>query len=546
MRTPGSVLRVSFWIAFELYRRNGGDRAGRRLRSGVHGDAGTGQTRFLTVSAATALHWQLAGIAPRQDAATAGLVSVPARRILLINNSDIGSGAARIGWSLLNGYLDRGHDAWYAVDVKQSGSRYVLPVRERGWANPWRRTFHQLGDAFIPLIGTVRGARWAREQLRRLGSPSRLLDWWQGREEIAFPVTRDFLASLSPHPDIVHCHDMLGGYFDLRALPGLSWQAPTVLTLHNAWLLSGHCSQPGVCDRWRTGCGQCPDLRLYPSLRRDGTAGNWARKSAILAASRVYVATPSRWLMDMVDASLVRPGTVQTRVIPHGVDLRTFQPGDMATARRQLDIPADARVMLLVAAGGFQNLWKDPHTLQDALALAARNLPGERLLLLVVGGGGDAREEGVDTRFVPFQDSPDRMAAFYRSADVVVHVTKADTFPTVVLEALACGKPVIATNVGGIPEQVRTLSHADSAPHGQSWPAEKATGVLVPPRDPRALAHWIERLLRDDPLREQLGRNARADAVRRFDVQRQVDDYLAWYEEILANRDRTPSKELHS
>src|SRR3546814_19635674 len=70
-----------------------------------------------------------------------------------------------------------------------------------------------------------------------------------------------------------------------------------VLTLHDEWAYTGHCAYTLGCERWRSGCGQCPHLDVYPSIRRDASAANWTAKYDIYSSSRLYVATPSHWLM---------------------------------------------------------------------------------------------------------------------------------------------------------------------------------------------------------------------------------------------------------
>ncbi|MDP3427040.1 MAG: glycosyltransferase, partial [Humidesulfovibrio sp.] len=127
--------------------------------------------------------------------------------------------------------------------------------------------------------------------------------------------------------------------------------------------------------------------------------------------------------------------------------------------------------------------------------------------------------------------------AFYQASDLYVHAAKQDTFPNVVLEALACGVPVVATAVGGITEQVRGLDgvlprHEDLG-FNTAGP-EQATGVLVPLAAPNSLAHVLQRLVQDAPMRQRMGENAATDAKRRFDVRRQVDDYIGWYDDVLA------------
>jgi glycosyltransferase involved in cell wall biosynthesis len=142
---------------------------------------------------------------------------------------------------------------------------------------------------------------------------------------------------------------------------------------------------------------------------------------------------------------------------------------------------------------------------------------------------GEARIE-----FVPFETRPHVVARYYQAADLYIHAARADTFPSAILEALACGTPVIATEVGGIPEQIHALDGLScNTPRAPRYSATHATGVLVARGDAHGMASGIEQLLQNQPLRRRLGQNARRDAEQRFDLARQVDAYLGWYRELL-------------
>ena len=124
---------------------------------------------------------------------------------------------------------------------------------------------------------------------------------------------------LSDPPDIIHAHNLHGQYFGLRFLTQHSHQIPVLITLHDAWLLSGHCAHSVDCERWRTGCGKCPDMSLQPPVEQDATAHNWRRKKHIFENSRLYISTPSQWLMDKVHQSILEPAIVESRVVPNGI-----------------------------------------------------------------------------------------------------------------------------------------------------------------------------------------------------------------------------------
>jgi len=107
-----------------------------------------------------------------------------------------------------------------------------------------------------------------------IGQPGRWLDLQLGKEDFSFPDTRHLFHKVGDLPGIVHAHNLHGGYFDLRVLPWLSRQVPVILTLHDAWLLAGHCAHSFDCQRWKSGCGQCPNLSIPPVAKRDATASN--------------------------------------------------------------------------------------------------------------------------------------------------------------------------------------------------------------------------------------------------------------------------------
>ena len=449
--------------------------------------------------------------------------------ILQICTADAGGGGEKQAHDLHQAYGARGQAAWLAVGSKRTADPRVVAMDSNPYRGGWARRWVRLSYWAAPPDDQSKRAAWIRRRIQLMGQPRRMLEVERGWEDYDFPATWRLLDLVPDRPDVIHAHNLHGSYFDLRALPWLSRQAPLVLTLHDAWLLSGHCSHSFACERWRIGCGSCPDLTIYPSVNRDGTAFNFRRKRAIYAASRLYVAAPSHWLMDRVRQSMLMDGAVATRVIPHGVNLSVFRPPEgaagRAAARAVLGVPDNARVLLFVASGIRENRWKDYRTLRAAIALVADRLPQTPVLFLALGEDAPPERVGAaEIRFVPYQSEPAKVARYFQAADLYVHAAHADTFPTTVLEALACGVPVVATAVGGIPEQVKPLEPGLGG---------EATGMLTPPGDAESLAAATVTLLADDGLRRRLSVNAAADARRRFDHDRQASDYLAWYGECL-------------
>ena len=447
--------------------------------------------------------------------------------VLQVNPNEISGGAQKVAHNLFHSYRASGHASWLAVSYKMSADPDVLPIRHTtgqwGWSRLWWAA-HARCQLF-----DLDGRLSRRVQL--LAEPQAVIDYFHGVENFHYPGTWHLLGLPPRTPDVLHCHNLHGNYFDLRALPWLSHQVPTILTLHDAWLLSGHCAHSFGCERWRIGCGECPDLTIYPAVRRDATAYNWERKREIYQQSRLYVATPCRWLMKKVEASMLAPAIAEARVIPNGVDLDVFQPAVRQQVRASLGFPEEARIFLFAANGIRANIWKDYQTLRGAIDRVAASMNGRRLYFIALGDNGPTEHVGqAEIRFVSYQNTPEAVASYYQAADLYVHAARVDTFPNTVLEALACGTPVVATAIGGIPEQVKGLATENNSVN--QYRLDEATGFLTSPGNAEELGARLQQLLENEPLRMRMSSNAAADARMRFSLERQAQAYLQWYQEM--------------
>jgi glycosyltransferase involved in cell wall biosynthesis len=454
-------------------------------------------------------------------------------RILQVSASDGGGGAHKIASALHGGFRALGHTSAMAVGRRTSIDPDVheIPLgisRPRLLANRVAgRIVRRLSRRF-PALRPLRRAMKAAHPLAYF----RAYD--AGREFFDYPGSRRILDLPRFMPDIVHLHNLHHAYFDLRSLPTLSGRVPVALTLHDEWTYTGHCAYTMGIERWRTGCVSCPDLEIHPAIQRDATHENWLAKKAIYERSRLYVSAPSRWLLERARESILAGGAADFRLIPNGIDQQVFRPADQGSARDLLGLPRDRQILLFAANLLGRNPFKDYDTVAAAVEQVAVRLRDRQLLFVVLGGVGEATMlENAELRFLQYETDPTRVAAYYQAADLYLHAANADTFPTTILEALSVGRPVVATAVGGIPEQVRSLAAAPGAWTGPAAERDTATGVLVAPHDAAGMAAATSALLTDDALREALGRNAAQDASARFDLDAQLDATLAWYAEAI-------------
>ena len=456
-------------------------------------------------------------------------------RILQVNTLDDGGGAAKVARKLFEAYRARGHESWMAVGVKRTADPDIFAISHSSGAQGWGRPWWYLHDQLRPYSGR------ASRTMAKMASPRKIVDEQRGVENFDFPGTRRLLGLAVEVPNVVHLHNLHGAYFDLRVLQSLSRAVPVLVTLHDSWMFTGHCGYFLDCDRWQHGCGSCPHLDVYPAVRRDSTDRNWLRKKEIYENSSLFVAAPSRWLLERAEVSILSRGTVGTRLIPNGVDLSIFRPGERASARERLGLAQDERILLFSGFSPRGSSFKDFRMLRAAAEILGNRAGTGRVTLVVLG---ETREPqtmgGVTIRFVEYETDEPTVAAFYQAADVYVHAARvgAENHSLAVLEALACGLPVVATDVGGIPEQVKSFRPISSQ-SGHRFDRGDATGILTPPGDPKALADAVAFLIEDSSLLRAWSSNAAEDARRRFDLQTQVDAYLDWYSEII--RPRIPS-----
>jgi glycosyltransferase involved in cell wall biosynthesis len=436
--------------------------------------------------------------------------------ILQVNTDDISGGAAKVAWDLFSAYRLRNHTSWLAVGLKTSSDPDVVEFPHDARRPPLVPAYPVLARWLQPFESRIPGVRRLRSFL--LSGVRFKIEGALGWEDFDYPHSRDLLKLRPSRPDVVHAHNLHGRYFDLRSLAALSHRVPTFITLHDEWMLTGHCAYTLGCQRWESGCGQCPDLSIYPALRRDGTAYNWRRKRRISTRSQLHLATPSRWLADRVNRSML--SYRELRVVPNGVDLSVYHPDNRQKARAELGLPVDAFILLFVANNAAKNPFKDYTSIEQATSIFAQYATTTKPVVFVALGS--PRDEttqlgNATVRHIRFERNPVRVARYYQAADVDLHAARAENFPCTVLEALACGTPVIATAVGGIPEQIE----------------DGVTGFLTPPGDATAMAARIAQLLANTDLCQLMATQAAQVARQRFDLNHQVDDYLNWYQEIL-------------
>lgn len=422
---------------------------------------------------------------------------------------------------LCDGLLQHGHEVGCLVR-QQNRQQHPYPVQEfqhDRHRSAWGRPCIAAGDTL--LKGPGKSRKWVRGLGRfvtnQIGQPIRTWKRRSGWEDFDFPDTESAMRRFPFEPDLIHIHCFHGKYFDLRKLRTITRWKPTVVTLHDTWMFTGHCAYPGECEGFKRGCGSCPDLERYPAIPRDATSENFIRKRRIYADSEIHISAPSRWMMDQLEASALGHCFTDKQVIPNGIDTSVFSPGKQTEARKVWNLPEDVPVLLYVARNARNSPYKDYKTIEAAAMQVAEKSESEVHILVL---GEEAPDEVKGHLHIHFQltTEPQKIKAAYRAADIYLHAAAAENFPTTVLEAMACGIPVVATRTGGIPEQV----------------VEGETGHVVESGDALAMADQILKILSDATQQAEMGRAARDAAVKNYDHSVMAERYIDWYQQIRA------------
>lgn len=276
---------------------------------------------------------------------------------------------------------------------------------------------------------------------------SRLADC-QGR--LSRGATRRFLKEAEVFdPDVIWLHNLHGYYLQYEELFAWLKTKPHIRkywTLHDCWPFTGHCAYftYAGCDAWKRVCGHCPQKKAYPaSYLLDRSRANLsAKKKAFQGVENLTVITPSQWLADLVRVSILREYPVE--VVRNEIDRSVFHPVE-SSFRRDMGLK-DKKIVLGVAVG-----WEETKGLPDILELRKILDPGYTIVLV---GASQAQIRSFPPGIIGLErvKSQKELAEIYSAADVLVNPTHQDNFPTVNLEALACGTPVVTYNVGGSPE----------------------------------------------------------------------------------------------
>ena len=326
-------------------------------------------------------------------------------------------------------------------------------------------------------------------------------------------ATRKFIKDVKKlQPDIIHIHNIHGYFLNYQILFEYLKQAdiPVVWTVHDSWIYTGHCYYYSSirCDRWQNGCGKCPQQRLFPtSWFVDGSRQNYKHKDKAFNSikDKLTIVPVSQWIRGEMSRSFLKDCNFQ--VIHNGIDLNVFdvQPDDKAV-REKYNL-GDMKIIL-----GLASIWSKEKGWDDFMAMS-KMLNEDEVIVMV--GVTEKQMEQLPEGIVGIRRTENvrQLAELYSAATAFVNPTWQDNYPTVNLEAIACGTPVVTYRTGGSIEAVT-----------------EETGFVVEQGDVKGLLAAVREIARKG--KEQYTAKCRAHALKNFRKEERYADYLKLYENI--------------
>lgn len=411
--------------------------------------------------------------------------------LLILNTTDNQGGAAIATYRLHRGLRSIGINSHLLVQGKKTDDHTVI-----GPLTKLQKVF-----AFLRLYLDAIPTTLYRKRQKVIFSPAWL------PERLASKLAKF-------KPDIVHLFWVNDGFLRIETLK--KFKQPIVWTLHDMWPFTGGCHYDDECRRFKQSCGNCPVL--HSERERDLSRRVWERKRKSWEGVPIVVVATSHWLADMArSSSLFRDQRIE--VIPNGIDTEIYKPLNKEAARSAYNLPQDKHLILFSAFNATSDKRKGGQFLVPAIKKMSQAGWGSKIELIIIGSSAPENppDFGMKVHYMGSLHDEISQVLLYSAADVVVAPSMQENLSNTVMESLACGTPVVAFDIGGMPDMIE----------------HQINGYLATPFEPNDLAGGMMWVLENENRRDMLSARARQTVVERFALKTVANRYLALYQNIL-------------
>lgn len=403
-------------------------------------------------------------------------------RILFINRSDLGGGAAKVGWKLgwgLHKYYKTQN--YYFVEVKRTNNNNVFEVR----SNYIEKL---IGLSINKLFNTL------------------------GLQYLYLPISSRYILKKVKEikPDVISLHNIHGGYFQTNLLSRLSDYAPIVWTFHDMWPVTRNAAHTFGDNSWKEMKPITDERNIYPQIGID--TGDYLLKSKkkTYSNSKFLVVTPSQWMHDIAEKSPLLKGKNIVKIY-HGVDQGIFKSKTKDKARKNLGITSKKKIVMFGSDLLNNNPWKGGEILNEILVKLDRAINQEGVILIVGKGNVDFlnKYNNLTIKYLGYISNEHKLADCYNSADCFINPTKADSLSLMLVEAISCGLPCVTYAIGGTQEVI----------------TNGVNGYLVKPFNKDKFVECILKILNNDKISSKMSRSGEKIARKKYSLEKMAKEY---------------------
>ena len=308
-------------------------------------------------------------------------------------------------------------------------------------------------------------------------------------------------------PDIVHFHNLHNCYIDFPLIFRFlnKNHIKIIITMHDCWMITGKCPHFlfSKCEKWKQECGNCPALNDYPKSKFDNTKRMLAIKKNVFLKRNIFIVSPSVWLSKIVNQSFLSNNKI--KVINNGIDLKVFKPIQNPLNKNHLD--RKKKIVLGVASN-----WTKQKGIDVFIELSTK-LDSELYQIVLVGNIDDSFAiQNTNIIHIPSITNKEDLVDIYSLSFIFLNPTLEDTFPTVNMEANACGLPVITFNTGGCKETI-----------------EENSGICLTDKSVEAIIEAIKEIENNNTFYK----NNSILASYKHSKDKTVEKYIEFYKEVL-------------
>ncbi len=421
-------------------------------------------------------------------------------KITHLSTFDIAGGAARAAYRLHEGLLKIGQESQILSLYKTSADTHVLEYKLNKFENSLDSTYcnyiqnHYINNNRTPISNTLFSLGYSGFNVAKLD-----------------PIINS---------DIINLHWITSGFQSpLTIKKLLDLGKPVLWTLHDMWAFTGGCHYTAGCQGYENNCLNCPQLsedifQLPHHLLQE--------KIEFFKDPNLVIVTPSKWLAESAKKSRVfRHNRIE--VIPYSLDTNVFRPINKLEAKKSCNLNADDIILLVGAVTGKEKR-KGFMELINSLKICKNNhqfsalIKNDRLKICCFGEPNQAFQElGIKIISLGNINSDEELSLIYSAADIFILPSLEDNFPNTMLESMSCATPVIAFDVGGIPDLIQ----------------DQISGIIVPYGDIQSMSEKIIQLTNGQGLLVPMGKKSREIITNNYGLSIQANHYLQLYQELL-------------